>query len=157
MTATPPQPLNRKTRDPRAKLFVLEYLKDLNASAAAIRAGYSAGRGRQAGYELLSRPWIVKEVQKHMDKRAKRVEIDAEYVLETIRETIEACKAKPIYSRGEIVYIEDELGQKVPLTEMDAAAVLKGCELLGKHLKLFTDKVEHSGGVNVSLIDEFLE
>lgn len=102
--------------------FVKEYLVDLNATQAAIRAGYSQKNADKIGSELLGKTRVAQAVQEAMDKRSEKVEITADYVLSTIKETVEKCK-------------QEEQHQ----------AVFKGCELLGKHLKLFTEKTEVSG------------
>lgn len=66
------------------RLFVLEYLKDLNATQAAIRAGYSKKTAAEIGYENLRKPQIAEEIQKAMKRRANRLEISAERVLKEI-------------------------------------------------------------------------
>jgi phage terminase small subunit len=114
----------------KQQMFVKEYLVDLNATQAAIRAGYSVKTAGQIGDEILKKPEIAAAVQAGMDARSQRTEITADYVLDTIRKTIERCQSAEEYQ---------------------PAAVLKGAELLGKHLKLFTDKLEHSGGVTVNV------
>lgn len=121
---------------PKQALFVKEYLVDLNGTQAAIRAGYSEKTARQIADENLSKPDIQAAVQQAMDRRSKKVEITAEYVLTTIKNTIERCaQAEPVLDRE---------GNPTGEYKFDATAVLKGAELLGKHLKLFTDKVDHS-------------
>lgn len=109
---------------PKQTCFVAEYLIDLNATQAAIRAGYSERTARQQGDRLLTNVDIALAVQAAMDARSERTEITADYVLESITGIIEKCKS------GD---------------DFNPTAVLKGAELLGKHLKLFTDKHEHSG------------
>jgi phage terminase small subunit len=106
--------------------FVREYLIDLNATQAAVRAGYSAATAYSIGSENLSKPEIQSAIQSALSARAKRTEITADYVLTKIQQTVERCSA------------EDP-------EEHNPAAVLKGCELLGKHLKLFTEKHEIAG------------
>jgi phage terminase small subunit len=66
---------------PKQAAFVAEYLIDLNATQAAIRAGYSAQTARQAAAENLSKPNIADAVQKAMDERAERTGITADQVL----------------------------------------------------------------------------
>jgi phage terminase small subunit len=107
---------------PKQQLFVREYLVDLNATQAAIRAGYSAKTARSIGSELLTNPDIAAAVQAAADKRSAKAEITAQAVLQNIQR---------IATRAE--------------ADDDWQAALKGNELLGKHLKLFTDKVEHTG------------
>jgi phage terminase small subunit len=107
---------------PKQQLFVREYLVDLNATQAAIRAGYSAKTARSIGSELLTNPDIAAAVQAAADKRSAKAEITAQAVLQNIQR---------IATRAE--------------ADDDWQAALKGNELLGKHLKLFTEKVEHTG------------
>ena len=96
----------------KQQMFVKEYLVDLNATQAAIRAGYSVKTAGQIGDEILKKPEIAAAVQAGMDARSQRTEITADYVLDTIRKTIERCQSAEEYQ---------------------PAAVLKGAELLGKH------------------------
>ncbi|WP_213469940.1 terminase small subunit, partial [Paenibacillus dendritiformis] len=68
----------------KQKAFVQEYLIDLNATQAAIRAGYSAKTARKIGQENLTKPDIQKAIQEAMDARAKRTEITADRVLQEL-------------------------------------------------------------------------
>lgn len=110
---------------PKQEAFVREYLIDLNATAAAERAGYSAKTAYSIGQRLLKDVEVAKAVQMAMNARAERTEINADYVLEGIKAVTERCAKE-----GD---------------EFNPPSALKGYELLGKHLKLFTDKVEQSG------------
>lgn len=113
---------------PKQEMFVREYLIDLNATQAAIRAGYSAKTARQIGEENLSKPDIAAAVQAGMNKRAEKALITADEVLANIKRL--AMKAEDM----------DDTGN-----------ALRANELLGKHLKLFTDKVEQSGNINLTV------
>lgn len=62
-------------------MFVREYLVDLNATQAAIRAGYSARSASATGYENLRKPQIAEAIQAQRDKREEATEITAERVL----------------------------------------------------------------------------
>ena len=66
----------------KQQMFVKEYLKDFNGTQAAIRAGYSSKYARCTASEYLAKPNIQAAVQAEMEKRNKRVEIDADWVLE---------------------------------------------------------------------------
>lgn len=117
-------------------LFVKEYLVDLNATQAAIRAGYSKKTAGQIGDENLKKPQIAQAIAEASKERTKKVDITVDYVLTTIKNTIERCaQAEPVYDRQGVATGE---------YQFDSGAVLKGTELLGKYLKLFTDKVDIS-------------
>ncbi|HCF2632800.1 terminase small subunit [Pseudomonas aeruginosa] len=70
----------------KQRLFVDEYLIDLNATQAAIRAGYSTRRAAEIGYQLLQRPEVAQAIQAAMAKRSKRTEVEADYVIRRLRE-----------------------------------------------------------------------
>jgi len=128
----------------KQRMFVAEYLIDLNATQAAIRAGYSVDTAAAIGHENLRKPEIDAAIKERMNRRSESLGIDAKYVLETIKDTVERCRqAKPVKrSNGDLVYVETEDGEVLPAYTFDSQAVLKGAELLGKHLKMWTDKVE---------------
>jgi phage terminase small subunit len=139
----------------RQKEFVKQYLVDLNATQAAIRAGYSAKTAYSIGQENLKKPEIANAIQAEMDKRASRTEITADYVLNGIREVAERCleRAPVMEGRGDDRrQIVDEEGRHV--WTFDSTGANKAFELLGKHLRLFTDKVEHTGGVSLTVSPE---
>ena len=70
---------------PRQSLFVAEYLIDLNAKQAAIRAGYAKGSAADRGWELLNRcPPVRARLEEAMAERAQRTQIGAERVLKEI-------------------------------------------------------------------------
>lgn len=56
----------------KQRRFVAEYLLDLNATQAAIRAGYSKNRASEIGYQLLQKPDITSAIQAAMKERAER-------------------------------------------------------------------------------------
>lgn len=66
---------------PKQTLFIQEYLKDLNASAAARRSGYSLKTADAMGRENLQKPAIKSAIDKAMAEREARVKIDADWVL----------------------------------------------------------------------------
>ena len=128
----------------KQQLFVREYIKDLNATGAAIRANYSERTARQQASRLLSNVNIQQAIAELRDERNERLNIDVDYVIKTIVETIERCnQAKPVYDRdGEPVMTETPDGELAPAYKYDASNVLKGAELLGKHLGMFEPKAD---------------
>jgi len=124
-------------------MFCKEYLIDLNAKQAAIRAGYSYKTADVIGCENLIKPNVRYEIDRLQHIRAKKVELTAENILNDILNTRQSCKDNMI--------ILTEFGNKI-----DSAAINgrnRANELLGKHLKLFTDKIEHSGEINIPQIN----
>lgn len=69
---------------PRQRRFVEEYLVDLNATQAAIRAGYSRRTAVKIGSENLIKPDIAREIQRAMDERSARTGVTAERVLQEL-------------------------------------------------------------------------
>ena len=107
--------------NPKQALFCQEYIIDLNATQAAIRAGYSEKTARFIGAENLTKPNIAEYIQSLMAERSESTGITAEYVLNGIKDLTDKLVA------GE-----------------DHKSAYKGYELLGKHLALFSDKVDHT-------------
>ncbi len=80
---------------PKERLFVAEYLKDLNATQAAIRAGYSKKTAKQTGYENLTKPYIQRALSKSRNSIEKREEkaLMAAYEVEKLLD--EMIRANP--------------------------------------------------------------
>ena len=70
------------TLTPKQQLFVQEYLVDLNATQAAIRAGYSPVSTRVRGHRMITNDNIKKNIQEAMDQRSERTRIASDRVLE---------------------------------------------------------------------------
>ncbi len=102
--------------------FVLEYCVDLNATQAAIRAGYSQKTAASIGLENLRKPLIAKYVADELEAQANRTALTAELVIAGLRK--EATE-----------------------TGNPASVRVAAWGWLGKHLAMFTDKVQHDGAV----------
>lgn len=102
--------------------FVEEYLIDLNATQAAIRAGYSKKSAGRFSQELLTKTHIAEAIEKAQAKRSERTEITQDMVIEGL-----LAEAK----------LEGEGSSH--------SARVNAWTQLGKHLKMFTDKQEHTG------------
>ena len=74
---------------PKRRRFVEEYLKDLNATQAAIRAGYSPRTANEQGSQLLANLKVSAAVAEAMEKRSKATGITVEWVLERTRREAE--------------------------------------------------------------------
>jgi hypothetical protein len=109
--------MNRKQQ-----LFVREYLIDLNATAAAIRAGYSKKTARQHAARLLTNVYISAEIQKATQARFRRLEITADAVLQEL--------ARLAFFDVRDLFAPD--GSMIPVHKLsrDAAAAIAGFELV---------------------------
>lgn len=170
----------------KQRAFVREYLIDLNATQAAIRAGYSERSAGVEGARLLKNAKVEDAVAKAMLNRAERTDITADRVLKElakigfsdIRKAVKWQSAliteEDNPDGGDVAVIKTIVTNQVQLVASDdidddtAAAIAEisqnatgGLKIklhdkksalvdLGRHLGLFTDKVEHSGDVNVS-------
>ena len=113
---------------PKQSAFVEEYLIDLNATQAAIRAGYSAKTAEWIGPQLLGKAHVSAAIAKRMEDRSKRTEITQDRVLTDI-ELIKQDAMRKAY---------DKNGNEAMINHTSA---LKACELQGRHLQMWNDKV----------------
>ncbi|MDE2105605.1 MAG: terminase small subunit [Patescibacteria group bacterium] len=147
----------------KQQVFVAEYLVDLNATRAAIAAGYSKRTAAKQAHQLLEIPRIAEKVAQKTGKRLEKLEITADRVLQELAKlaffkVTDALDAdgrfKPLSELDDTtaaaiagfktvskVTGEDEDGMVV-FTDMKFADKGQNLERLGKHLKLFTDKLE---------------
>lgn len=103
----------------KQKLFCHEYLKDLNGTKAAIRAGYSENSAQEIASQNLSKLMVSEYLKSLLDEKTKQVDIDVNDILNDIMET-----------------------RKEAATEKKHSDRLKANELLGKYKKMWTDKVD---------------
>ena len=151
---------------PKQQRFVEEYLIDLNATQAAIRAGYSEKTAAVIGAENLIKPNIAKAIEEAQNKRAEQTQIDAAYVLKRLVEIDQMdvldimddqMKIRPVNEwpkvwRQYVVNLENlELSDgEGCFKKIKWPDKVKNLELLGKHVSVgaFKDKIEHSGDPN---------
>lgn len=140
----------------KQQCFVDEYLIDLNATQAAIRAGYSAKTADRIGPELLGKTCVSEAISKKMAARSRRTGVNAERVVLELAKVAFAKMTDIVDSNGRIKedaspddlaciesikYKEsdNEYGGSVE-REVKIASKLKALELLGKHLGMWSDK-----------------
>lgn len=146
----------------KQKRFVEEYLIDLNATQAAIRAGYKAGNAQRAseiGSELLQKTPVSEAIRKAMAERSRRTGVNADRVVQelakiafvnavevidtktaTIKEDASEDDTAAIQSVKVKTFGEDGVEREIKMADK-----LKALELLGKHMGMFKDKVVLSG------------
>ena len=121
----------------KQEAFCEEYMIDLNATQAAIRAGYSEQTARQIGTENLAKPAIADKIAELKAERAARVLVDADYVIKGLLEVHQRCMQKePVMERV------DGQQQESGEFKFEHSGANKSLELLGKHLGIFTDRLD---------------
>lgn len=170
----------------RQQRFADEYIVDLNATQAAIRAGYSERTAKEQASRLLSNVNVQHYIQKRKQERVERTEITQDMVLfelaaiafsnaadyaavvekEATMETAEG-DVIPLYDKdgNPVMYRTVEPVLTADLTDRQKRALsvikkgrdgfevkpydkIRALELIGKHIGMFTDKVEVAGEIN---------
>jgi phage terminase small subunit len=155
----------------KQKLFCAEYLKDLNATKAAIRAGYSEASAKEQGYQLLQLQHVQEEINKLNEERMNRIKVDGDYVImnlksicdddiknylefkvsKTGRLTIKWKDLKDVDTRNISEFTKDKTGFKFKRYSRDNAL-----QLLGRHLGLFQDQINIKSNME-KLLSEYSE
>ena len=141
----------------KKKRFIEEYLIDLNATQAAIRAGYSPDTANEQGSQNLAKLSVRNEIDKAIAERSKRTGVNADRVVRELAK-IAFSKATDIIDFRDGTLLpdinDDDLAviQSVKVKtstsdtgesterEIKLADKLKALELLGRHLGIYTDK-----------------
>lgn len=121
----------------KQQMFVREYLIDLNATQAAIRAGYASKNADKIGYQLIGKTLVRAALMEAQKSRAEKVDLDAQWVLARFKLVSDRCV------QGEPVL--DKEGNPTGEWRFDAAGANRATEMIGKHLGMFTDKLELAG------------
>lgn len=119
----------------KQEMFCREYLIDLNARQAAIRAGYSEKTASEMGYENLSKPHIAEKIAEFKQERVNNTKIDAEWVLKSAKQVFDRCMQHEELD-------EAEGGTRV--FKFEHAGANKALDIIGKHVDVqaFKDRVE---------------
>ena len=161
--------------------FVQEYLIDLNATQAAIRAGYSEKSAHVTGHETLNKPYVASAIAEAQKSRADRTEINADWVLKRLHAEAVADLADiydhngsirpihewPVIWRQGLIQgvkhteVRDSEGNSTGefVVEVKLPDRIKRIELIGKHVNVqaFREQVAHSGGVTLNVSQEDAE
>lgn len=159
----------------KQKRFVAEYLKDLNATQAAIRAGYGAKNANVVGPRLLANVGIAAAIAANKAQQLASIGLSAERVLDELRRL----------AFSDVRHLFDAQGNLKPLADLspdESAAIasvevviknaaagdqhtdtvhkikhwdkVRSLEMLAKHFALLTDRLEHSGEVAYRWLNE---
>lgn len=121
----------------KQKAFADYYIECLNATQAALKAGYSDNCARQIGSENLSKPHIKDYIDKRLEEKEDERIAKQDEILEFLTAVM----------RNDTEYLE----QYDPIETRDR---LKAAEKLGKRYAMFTERIEHSGEMGINIIDD---
>ena len=124
----------------RQQRFVDEYLKDLNATQAAIRAGYAAKTANANAARMMVNDGIQEAIEARQQTRVERVELEQDWVVNELRKVAQRC-----------LPVEDDDGK--PVANIVNVGV-KALELLGRHQGIFIDKREITGKDGKDLVPD---
>lgn len=150
----------------KQKRFVEEYLIDLNATQAAIRAGYAINRASEQGHQLLQKTTVSAEIEKALAERSRRTGISQDRVIQELAKIAFVNIRDVVNDDAEILINADEAdlaaveslkvkiiptksGENGIEREVKLSSKLKALELLGKHLGMWNDKLDVSLNVPV--------
>lgn len=156
----------------KQKLFCDEYLIDLNATQAAIRAGYSEKTARQMGAENLSKPVIQEYIEKRMAEKEAALIADQDEVLkylssvmrreykENVVVTLKTTTEKWVKVEGTDKVKKQSVTEEHPAVVEIPARLSdsnKAAELLGKRYGLYTEKIEAAVDADLSITIDYGE
>lgn len=155
----------------RQKRFCEEYLIDLNATQAAIRAGYSPKTANEQGCQVLANISVRARIDEALAERSRRTGVNQDRVIRELArvafanatdvvdfETAELIQSATSDDTAAIASVKvktiptsDGLGIE---REIRMADKLKALELLGRHMGMFTDNLKVAGDLGVQIIDD---
>jgi len=154
---------------PKQKGFCQQYLLDLNATQAAIRAGYSKRRAKEIGYQLLHKTTLQAHLKKLMDKRAGRTEVTQDKVIMELAKIAFSDISKFVEFGPDKLKIKAlaklEKEDKACVSEVSKTDTKEGSnlkfklhnkiqalELLGRHIGAFDDKQSVTGNFKLEIV-----
>lgn len=135
----------------KQKRFAEEYLIDMNATQAAIRAGYSPKTAHVQGARLLSYANVSAYVKERQSELSAKLQLDQEWVLTHLRAVVEKSMQEVEVERWD--YENKEMigtGEYV----FDSKGANRALELIGKHLGMFKDSLKLTGEMTVKIVDD---
>lgn len=128
---------DKLTRDViRQKLFVAEFVKDFNATRAAIAAGYAKTTAKHSADDILAIPGVYNAITKALTEKLEKLGIEREDIVRDLITIKQRCMQE--------IECLDMFGNPTGIWRFDSKGALKALELLGKHLMMFPTNVKHS-------------
>lgn len=110
----------------KQEAFAIEYLKDKNATQAAIRAGYSKKTAASIAWELLEKPDVKEFIRQHQEEALKNATVTVDGIVDQLRN----IAANPLAKDSDRI---------------------RALELIGKYLGMFTERVEMKGQIDTAV------
>jgi len=153
---------------PKEKLLIKNYPIDLNGHQAAKRAGYKAWK--KMSVTLMQKPEIRDAVRKELEKRCKKFEAEADKVVQDLADIAHLDKSQVFQIRDGVLHVTDtdllpervrrcisKISQTQHGLRIEFDDRVKALELLGRHLALFHDNLNVSGGLKTTPIDDMTD
>ena len=112
----------------KQEFFCKEYLVDLNATQAAIRAGYSEKTAKDMACQNLAKPYLADYIAELMAERSKRTAIDADWVLMSAKKVFDRCMQEEA--------VTDREGNETGQFKFEHSGANKSLEIIGRHVKV---------------------
>lgn len=134
---------------PKEELFCLEFLVDMNATRAYLRAGYKAKNENTANtsaHRMLAKPKIRAKITQLMQERAERVEINADWVLREAKDVYDMAKGVLPHK---VSYRTKDKVETLEITKTNLREATKALMLIGRHInvKAFDKEIDLGDGV----------
>lgn len=133
----------------RQSKFVDGVIKHGKRKKAAREAGYLGKAVSVTAAKLAKLPHVAEAIEKGVRQASTAAIVDAEFVLSGLKLVAEKCMGKKTIHKYNAA-----LNESVVVTDFDSPGANRSLELLGKHLKLLTDRVEH---VSVNVAEDLSE
>lgn len=156
---------------PKQRLFVQEYLIDLNAKQASIRAGYSPANAEFQGHQLIKNPKVKQAIELAMYEREQRIKVTQDRVIQELAKIAFINPTDVVNSydaslhngatREDTAAISSIRVRRIPSKngmgierEIKLNDKIRALDLLGKHLGLFNDKLNITADAVVRIVDD---
>jgi len=154
---------------PKIRRFVAEYLKDQNGTQAAIRAGYSKKTANEQAAQLLAKLSVREAVDAELAKIQEKAGLTQERVLNALLKVAEIDPRMLFDKDGTLLPIHKipaDVAATIAAIESDDKDgsikkvkfwdKVRALELLGKHLKMFTERNEIADGNGAPVVIQFM-
>ena len=139
---------------PKQERFIDEYMIDLNATQAAIRAGYSIKTASEQGCVLLKNPKVLARVEERKANLSIKTKLTQEWVLEQLNLIVQKSSMEEEVQKWDY---ENKCMTGTGRFIYDSKGANKALELIGKHLGMYKTDINFNGTLGVKIIDDIKE